>query len=232
MNKNHIPNVFVYILTGFSILFCFFILASLGVDDLFALIVSIIVGVGLLLPNIANKEKTGKQTDLKKISSKKEDFYKSKGLSSEDIIYFRETMHQAKNRIILVEKNMTSTEKLCAIEHRNHTIQLSKALFKEIIKEPNRLHEVDQFLYVHLPSLTDLTEKYIKIDNHQKKSQASFDILERSVETIDEMCQQIAEDYVKFRSTDIEDMDLEVKHAKNALNKNSDIKESIEDDEV
>jgi hypothetical protein len=47
------------------------------------------------------------------------------------------------------------------------------------------------------------------------------------------MCQQIAEDYVKFKSSDIEDMDLEVKLAKRTLNKdNEHYKESIENDEV
>jgi 5-bromo-4-chloroindolyl phosphate hydrolysis protein len=233
MRKKETKDFLVYALTGITILISFFILHAFTVNTMIALSLSIVFGIVLLYISGKKERDTKRKHQLKKVSPEKEEFYKSKGLSKEDIQYFRETMHKAKRQIIQIEKNMNQAGKLKAIEHRNNTAQLAKSLFKEIIKEPNRLHEVDQFLYVHLPSLADLTEKYVEIDNHEKKSKATFDILEKSAETIDGMCQQIAEDYVKFKSSDIEDMDLEVKLAKRTLNKdNEHYKESIENDEV
>lgn len=232
MRDKRLSNFLVYVLTGITILFGFFILTALNFDTIFSLILSVALGI-LLLFATSGKGKRKKENQLKKVSPEKEKFYKSKGLTEEDIEYFRETMHKAKKQIIQIEQNMRTAGKLKAIEHRNNTAQLSKSMFKEIIKEPDRLHEVDQFLYVHLPSLADLTEKYVEINNHEKKSSATYDILDRSAETIDAMCQQIAEDYVNFRSTDIEDMDLEVQLAKRTLKRdNENIEESIEHDEV
>lgn len=233
MRKKEFSDILVYALTCITILFVFIILLALDINFLIALLLSVVIGWLLLRARGKEDRQQNRKNHLKKVSSEKEEFYKTKGLSKEDIHYFRETMQKAKNQIIKIEKNMQVTGKLKAIEHRNNTAQLSKALFKEIIKHPNRLHEVDQFLYVHLPSLADLSEKYVEIDNHKAKSKATFDILEKSAETIDGMCRQIAEDYVKFKSSDIEDMDLEVELAKRTLNKdNGNEEESIENDEV
>lgn len=233
MRKSDLSNILVYILTCITILFIFIILLSFQSDFFLSLVISVVIGAGLLYARNKKSQKNKRSVSLKKVSPEKEAFYKSKGLSKEDIQLFRETMQNAKTQIIQIEKNMSNTGKLKAIEHRNNTTHLSKSLFKEIIKEPNRLHEVDQFLYVHLPSLADLTNKYVEIDNHEKKSRATYDILDKSAETIDEMCQQIAEDYVKFKSNDIEDLDLEVKLAKRTLDKDNEYKiESIEHDEV
>lgn len=233
MGKKDLSDILVYGLTCITILFVFIVLIAINTDFFFAVALSVGTGWILLFMKGKKERQKNKKANLKKVSTEKEEFYKSKGLSKEDIQYFRETMQKAKNQIIKIEKNMQVTGKLRAIEHRNNTAHLSKALFKEIIKHPNRLHEVDQFLYVHLPSLADLSEKYVEIDNHQAKSRATFDILEKSAETIDSMCQQIAEDYVKFKSSDIEDMDLEVELAKRTLNKdNMGKEESIENDEV
>lgn len=234
MRKKELTDILVYILACLTILISFILLREwFLLDTFFALLLSIGLGVGLLYASRSKNETEKKKPRLKKVSSEKEAFYQSKGLSKEDIQYFRETMHKAKKQIIQIEKNMNQTGKLKAIEHRNNTAQLSKALFKEIIREPNRLHEVDQFLYVHLPSLADLTTKYVEIDQHQKKSKATYDILGQSAETIDDMCQQIAEDYVNFKSSDIEDLDLEVQLAKRSLKKDNEQNEdSIEQDEV
>lgn len=232
MRKKELTDILVYVLAGITILFCFILLSVLGVSHFVSLPLSLLIGVVLLHFSGRKDREKKRQGQLKKVSPEKESFYQSKGLSKEDIQYFRETMHKAKKQIIQIEQNMESTGKLKAIEHRNNTTQLAKSLFKEIIDEPQRLHEVDQFLYVHLPSLADLSEKYVDIDQHEKKSKATFDILDRSAETIDEMCQQIAEDYVKFKSSDIEDMDLEVQLAKRTLKKDNEPTQSIENDEV
>src|SRR5699024_8186706 len=101
----------------------------------------------------------------------------SKGLSEEDITFFRETMNNAKEQILQIEENINQAGKLKAIANRNNTLNLIKVLFKDIVNEPDRLHEVDQFLYVHLPSLAELTSKYVQINQHQAKSKQTFDVL-------------------------------------------------------
>lgn len=219
MKQSILYTSLIYTLTLLTSLFIFIIMIGLELNGLLALGLSIGTGV-LMLKKFGRKTSSAKNTShkLPKMTQEKEAFYTSKGLSKEDIQYFRKTMHKAKEQVIIIEKNMTQSGKLRAIENRNNTVALSKALFKEITDEPDRLHEVDQFLYVHLPSLADLVKKYVEIENHKAKSKATYDILEKSSQTIDKMCGQIVEDYVMFKEDDIQDLDVEIELAKRTLN--------------
>lgn len=202
----------------FIIMFIFLLQVGFEVNILISFLLSI--GIGVLLLNVLTKNSRGNTKEkLPRLTKEKEEFYSSKGLSKEDIDYFRRTMFQAQQQIITIEQNMQRSGKLRAIEHRNNTVSLAKELFKNITQEPNRLHDVDKFLYVHLPSLADLSEKYVEIEGHKAKSKTTYDILEKSANTIDKMCELIAEDYVKFKADDIQDMSVEVELAKRTFNK-------------
>lgn len=229
MKKETSNKLFILILTIITVVIVFGILGSLNVDSRFSAIIGIAVGFGLYAIFLKRQGSPKKKKDLRPVSDKRETFYKSKGLSDEDITFFRDTMNNAKKQILQVERNMNSAGKMKAIANRNNTLHLIKVLFKDIVNEPDRLHEVDQFLYIHLPSLADLTEKYVTINQHQAKSKQTFDVLEKSAATIDDMCQQIAKDYIKFRSADISDLTNEVELAKRRLNRD---KTSIENEEI
>ncbi len=229
MNKRTSNNLFILLLAVITMIVVGFILSAIGINSLFSFIVGLIVGMVLYTKFMQKQRPAPARTELKDVSSEREKFYKSRGLSDEDITFFRDTMNKAKNQIIEIEDNMESTGKLRAIANRNNTIQLIKVLFKDIVNEPERLHEIDQFLYVHLPSLADLTDKYVRINSHQAKSKETFTILEKSAQTIDEMCKQITNDYMKFRETDITQMSDEVEFAKRRLNREG---SSIVEDEI
>lgn len=220
---NDFKDILVYTFTsGATILLFLFLLVLSDFNFWFSLLGSILIGTVFYYQR-GKKEMDPRKNSmkLKKLTPEKEAFYQSKGLSKEETQFFRETMNTAKYQIVKIEKNMNSTGKLKAIEHRNNVVRVSKALFKEITKDPQRLHVVDKFLYVHLPSLMELTDKYVEIDRHEAKSKSTYDILDQSAETIDEMSQMIVEDYVRFMSDDIEDMELEVELAKRTINKDN-----------
>ncbi|MCC5895091.1 MAG: 5-bromo-4-chloroindolyl phosphate hydrolysis family protein [Alkalibacterium sp.] len=220
MKQSTLYTSLIYIITVLASLFIFVLLLGFDLNGVVALLLSIGAGVFMLKKynSRSSSTKTGSHK-LPRLTQEKEAFYTSKGLSKEDIQYFRKTMHKAKEQVMTIETNMSKSGKLKAIENRNNTVGLSKALFKEIANEPNRLHEVDQFLYVHLPSLSDLVNKYVEIDNHKAKSKATYDILEKSAATIDKMCEQIVKDYVEFKEDDIQDLDVEIELAKRTLDK-------------
>ncbi len=229
MKKQTSNHLFILLLAVITMVVVGFLLSAIGINTLFSFIIGLIVGVVLYSSYMKQQSPPVKKTDLKPVSDEREKFYRSRGLSDEDITFFRDTMNNAKNQILQIEENMASTGKLQAIANRNNTIQLIKVLFKDIVNEPERLHEIDQFLYVHLPSLADLTNKYVQINAHQAKSKQTFDVLEKSAQTIDEMCQQITNDYMTFRATDISALADEVEFAKRRLNREG---SSIEEDEI
>lgn len=230
MNKNKTSEWLIYALTLITIVVLLAVFIAIDLPALLSIVLSFAIAFFLFRQT---RKQPNKKTNLKKVSSEKEEFYKSKGLSKEDMDFFRETMQQAKEQILSIELNMKKSSKLKAIEKRNNTIQLSKSLFKSITEQPNRLHQVDQFLYVHLPALSDLTQKFVEIKNHQAKSKATYNILQKSAMTIDDMCEQIATDYVKFKNEDLEDMDMKVELAKQTIDKdNEDINDSIHQEEI
>ena len=230
MKQSKTRSNLIFALTLFIIMFVFIILVGFELNIFLAFLISI--GLGVVLLNTMNAKADGfNREKLPRLTKEKEEFYSSKGLSREDIDYFRRTMFQAQQQIITIEENMQRSGKLKAIEHRNNTVALSKELFKDITKEPNRLHDVDKFLYVHLPSLADLSDKYVEIEGHKAKSKTTFDILDKSSHTIDKMCEQIAEDYVEFKEDDIQDMSVEVELAKRTF-KNKDSENQPFDDSI
>lgn len=231
MKKKTSNNLMIFLLALFTIGVVVSLLISVNINKSVAVFLGITGGLGLYLTYLRQQKPDKKKSpsNLKSVSDERKKLYLSKGLSNEDIDFFRETMNNAKVQILQLEENINQTGKLRAIANRYDTLNLVKILFKDIVNEPDRLHEVDQFLYVHLPSLTELTSKYVQINQHKAKSKQTFDVLEQSAKTIDEMCQQISEDYLHFRSRDINDLAYEVELAKKRLSREG---SSIKDDEI
>lgn len=169
--------------------------------------------------NHQSKVNTAADKKLEPVSAERKAYYQAQGLSDDDIDFFRQTMNTAKYQIIRTDQAFQSSSKLKAIRNRTSVIQISQNLFKEIVNAPKRLSDADKFLYVHLPSLEKLTNKYIEIDNHQKKTKDTIRILNESSQTIEKMCEAIINDYLLFMESDVQDFSEEIELAKRRLKK-------------
>ncbi|MGC2927790.1 5-bromo-4-chloroindolyl phosphate hydrolysis family protein, partial [Enterococcus faecalis] len=85
--------------------------------------------------------------------------------------------------------------KLRAIDLRNDTTKVSKAQFKELVKEPKKLHLANHFLYTHLPNFVDLTSKHLEIEQHEVKNKQTYVKLEESAQIIDQLSKLVKNDY-------------------------------------
>lgn len=186
----------------------------------FAIIAGGLAVLILLTLLIGNKKPTADKS-LPTLTKTKEEHYEKLGMSDTEIAFFRDTMNASKEQIFKLQENMSKSTKLKAIDLRNDTLRVSKALFKELVKDPNKLHSANHFLYTHLPNLVDLTEKYLEIDNHEIKSKQAYDKLEESAQIIDQVSKLIKKDYEQFVSDDIEDLDVEISIAKNSLKRDN-----------
>lgn len=104
---------------------------------------------------------------------------------------------------------------------RRDTLRAAKALFKELVKEPQKLHCANHFLYTHLPNMVDLTDKFIEINEHEIKSRETYEKIEESAQIIDQMASLIAQDYQQFVADDFEEMDVELSIAKQSLKRDN-----------
>ena len=208
-------------------------------DILSSLVLTLLLGTFLYYQSSKNghttrqpihSDRKNKKT-LNRVSPEKEAFYHSKGLTKEEMNTFRNTMHHAREQIYRIEKSTNQSTKLKAIATRNNTLNILKDFFKNIVDQPERLHEVSNFLYTHLPNMDELTKKYLQIDDHVAKDKETYDFLNRSASTIDEMCELIRKDYIRFMSNDLENMDVEIELANHVLkrdNENTSVSEPSE----
>ncbi|WP_125605333.1 5-bromo-4-chloroindolyl phosphate hydrolysis family protein [Lapidilactobacillus bayanensis] len=142
----------------------------------------------------------------KEPSKKLLNHYYQVGLSDADINVFRETMADAKQQIVELQTTMTAVPKLRAINLNHDTLEVSKAMFAALVREPQRLQEAADFLYKHLPSSVQIAKKYQEINRHEIKTADTYAVLDRSVEVLANLSEQMKKDYTNFVADDISDL--------------------------
>ncbi|EMS75156.1 hypothetical protein H318_10412 [Enterococcus durans IPLA 655] len=184
----------------------------------------LVVGTVFIIWGLFGSSKKKKRpAEILDLSKELEAHYEESGMTPSEITFFRQTMNQTKTEISQLQQNMQQTAKLKSIDLRHDTVKAAKALFKELVKEPHRLHEASQFLYTHLPNLIDLTNKYIEINDHEIKNKQTYAKLEESAVIIDQLASLIAQDYQKFVSDDLDDLDVELSIAKQSLKRDNEL---------
>lgn len=190
----------------------------------FSLFPILLVAFGIILVVTGlkgNSKKATTKQGLPLLSKEREEHYQNTGMSQSEIEYFRDTMGMAKEQIEQLQKNINKNAKLKAIDLRRDTLRAAKALFKELVKEPQKLHCANHFLYTHLPNMVDLTDKFIEINEHEIKSRETYEKIEESAQIIDQMASLIAQDYQQFVADDFEEMDVELSIAKQSLKRDN-----------
>lgn len=191
------------------------------VGDSFA---SLLLIVGAILVYVGIRGRKVPAADpqvLPSLTKEREAHYLKSGMTAREIELFRETMNQTKHQIDKYQKNITSNNKLKAIDLRHDALRASKALFKELVKEPTKLPLASHFLYTHLPNMVDLTDKFIEINSHEIKSRETYDKIEESTQIIEQMASLIAKDYSQFVADDLDDMDVELSIAKQSIKRDN-----------
>ncbi len=145
--------------------------------------------------------------------------YYDEGLTESEIEYFRSQMAIAREQINSVETGFAKTAKLRAIEVRYNTIEVAQNFFKDIVEDPMRFTQASQFLYKFLPSLEDLILKYNEINGHVAKNKQTYLILEKSAQTIEQICEQITDEYVLFHQNTYNELQDEIKLANRNLSR-------------
>lgn len=180
-------------------------------------------GVAILIFAIFSRGKSSDkpQEALPSLTQKREEAYLASGMTPREIDIFRETLNVTKKQIIQLQSNIQSNAKLKAIDLRHDTLRAAKALFKELVKDPTRLHDASHFLYTHLPNLVDLTDKYIEINNHEVKGRQTYEKMEESIQILGQLAALVTSDYQRFVSDDLDDLDVELSIAKQSLKRDN-----------
>ena len=174
------------------------------------LLVAVIVS---RLKNTPAKEKN----DIPTLTKAKESHYEEKGLSDDDIDFFREIMAQTKERIVKLEANTNTSAKLKAIDLRHQSLDTCKSIFKQLVDNPKKLHKANHFLYTHLPNFLDLTDKYVEINQHTVKDKTTYEALGQTEVIIEQVADLISSDYKALVADDLDDLDTAITIAKTSL---------------
>ncbi|MGP6138853.1 MULTISPECIES: 5-bromo-4-chloroindolyl phosphate hydrolysis family protein [unclassified Jeotgalibaca] len=197
----------------------------LGYDLVTSLILTMVLGAIIYYQK--NRKRQKGNMVLNRVSSDKEAFYREQGLTKDEMNLFRNTMHAARNNIHDIEENVKSRTKLTAITNRNYTLPILKDFFKHIVEQPQRLHDVNNFLYTQLPNLKELTDNYVEVDSHVTKTKETYQSLDSSAKVIDALCQKIQQSYTDFMENDIDNMEIEIELAKQGVSGDNDNKKTV-----
>ncbi|MBG9979652.1 5-bromo-4-chloroindolyl phosphate hydrolysis family protein [Facklamia sp. DSM 111018] len=143
--------------------------------------------------------------------------YQEAGLSKHEIESFRQQMAISRDHINRIDHNFQLTAKMRAIEIRHNVVKVSQNYFKDIVEEPQRQLAASNFLLTLLPQLDDLLEKYNEINAHVAKNKQTYLILEKSAQTIDQISQEIVEDYIAFHEEAYQELEDGLKLADRTL---------------
>lgn len=163
-------------------------------------------------PPTFKKRSYSPEGNLPVLSQEKQELYQESGLSQRDVQFFRQKMNTVKEQIKLIEQAIQQSSKLQALSNRYNTIVVMKDFFKEIVHHPQRLYEADKFLNTFLPSLLEISTKYLDISYHATKTSETFQILESTADIFEQLCEQIEVAYLAFQTQDFEDVVVEMKH--------------------
>lgn len=173
---------------------------ALGICTLFFAVIS------YLFVGVKTNSKAKTESFDQPISKKMLSHYQETGLTDNDITVFRETMADAKNQIVELQDTMAAVPKLRAINLNHDTLEVSKAMFAALVREPQRLQEAADFLYKHLPNSVQIAKKYQEISRHEVKTADTYAVLDRSVEVLANLSEQMKKDYTNFVADDISEL--------------------------
>lgn len=173
---------------------------------------------------ILNKKQTSFQQKVTRTrpTTQLTQHYREQGMSDEEIAYFRKQMEDARTHIYALEDSFPQTAKLRTIEKRHNTIEVCQSYFKHIVERPQSISQAGDFLYKYLPNLHDLADKYNEISQHVAKNKQTYQILDRSAQVIEELCEEIHDDYIAFHKETYDNLEDEIRFAEKNLNKGDD----------
>lgn len=163
------------------------------------------------------KNKRKKEKNTPKLTEDKKEQYRAAGLTDQDIQVFRSTMATLQQQIKEWEKVVDEQSKLKAIDLRVDGLKSAKALFKALVQEPQRMAQASDFIYRHVPNISQLAQKYMEVSNYAVKTSETYQKLADSAELIEGLGNEIKQDYVNFRKIGLNDLDTEIMIAKKNL---------------
>lgn len=210
----------IRLIAGAIILIMLLLFVSATGTDTFTTLL-LLAGIVLIVVGLRGGKVEANPHVLPSLTKEREAHYLKSGMSTREIELFRDTMNQSKQQIDQLQKNIARNNKLKAIDLRHDALRASKALFKELVKEPTKLPLANHFLYTHLPNMVDLTDKFIEINEHEIKSRETYEKIEESTQIIEQMASLIAKDYSQFVADDLDDMDIELSIAKQSIKRDN-----------
>lgn len=207
----------------FDILFTLAMISGTKLDFysliVLALVLLIIIGIQVSWHKITSAVRRHLPSHQQEEMTKDmEEHYANRGLSEDETAFFRKTMAEAKDQILTLEDNMENNAQLALINEQTKVLVAAKGIFKELVKEPKKLHMMGPFLYTHLPNLSELVAKYNEVMHHEIKSQKTTDTLNQSLDAIRNLSYVIVNDYEEINSDDIQALNDGIDLAKRNLN--------------
>ncbi|MGM0125977.1 hypothetical protein IGI37_003378 [Enterococcus sp. AZ194] len=135
-------------------------------------------------------------------------YQKEKGLTDSELNLLRETLGEVKSLILSWEKTNIGIKDLNIVEAQESGIKSAKEIFQELMENPKKLNQLNEFLYIKLPGVVDASKRVRKIRESGLSTPEIEESVKSMVHTIRVISASITDDYEAIVQEDSEEIAL------------------------
>ncbi|MGX7238701.1 hypothetical protein RV11_GL001399 [Enterococcus phoeniculicola] len=162
-------------------------------------------GLLLVVGAIQGKSRWGNNKAYKENIRK----YQTKhGLTDSELNLFKDTLGEAKALILRWEEANKGMKELTIVEAQESGLKSSKEIFQELMEHPQKIHQLNEFLYTKLPGVVEASERVRQIREASLSTKEIEASVKSMVQTISVISASITDDYEAIIQEDSEEIAL------------------------
>lgn len=153
------------------------------------------------------------------------DVFESSNLNKNDMRYLLKVASEVEEQIDEIVEISSSNTKLRDILHSksNNRLMAINSTLESLLNEPERLHELSDFINIYIPNLLEIVKTYEKVDSHFFKDEKAFEVLSESETTIIKICDNIEKEYIEFKRKDVDKLQSHINYTKRKFDRDKEI---------
>ena len=165
-----------------------------------------VLGVFLLVVWLLSGKSRWKNNKTYKENIRK---YQTKhGLTDSELNLFKETLGEAKSLILRWEEANKGIKELTIVEKKESGLKSAKEIFRELMKHPQKILQLNEFLYIKLPEIVEASERVRQIREANLSTKEIETAVKSMVQTINAISASITDDYEEIIQEDSEEIAL------------------------
>ncbi|MDT2680021.1 5-bromo-4-chloroindolyl phosphate hydrolysis family protein [Enterococcus gallinarum] len=165
-----------------------------------------VLGGLLLIAGVLQGKNHWKNNKIYKENIRK--YQKKHELTDSELNLLKETLGEAKALILRWEAANKGSKELASVEAKEGGLKSAKEIFQELMEHPQKMHQLNAFLYIKLPEIVEASERVKQIRETSLSTKQIEASVKSMVQTIEVISASITDDYEAIIQEDSEEIAL------------------------